>query len=68
MIYDEVCPVNKAYFINSKYLRLHILRGVNMKVKDLTAPWNMDAIGKRIQWQGQWCMWRMFRTHAVVTM
>lgn len=68
MVYDEVCPVNQAYFINSKYLRLHILRGVNMKVKDLNAPWNMDAIGKRIQWQGQWCMWRMFRTHAVVLM
>lgn len=68
MIYDEVCPVNQAYFINSKYLRLHILRGVNMKVKDLSAPWDMDAIGKRIQWQGQWCMWRMFRTHAVVLM
>jgi hypothetical protein len=68
MVYDEVCPVNVAYFINSKYLRLHILRGVNMKVKDLSSPWNMDAIGKRIQWQGQWCMWRMFRTHAVVAM
>jgi hypothetical protein len=68
MVYDEMCPVNKAYFINSKYLRLHILRGVNMKVKDLSSPWNMDAIGKRIQWQGQWAMWKMFRTHAVVTM
>jgi len=68
MIYDEVCPVNKAYFINSKYLRLHILRGVNMKVKDLNSPWDMDAIGKRIQWQGQWCEWKMFRTHAVVAM
>lgn len=68
MVYDENCPVNKAYFINSKYLRLHILKGVNMRVKDLSSPWNMDAIGKRIQWQGQWCMWKMFRTHAVVTM
>ena len=68
MMYDEACPVNKAYFINSKYMRLHILRGVNMKVKDLTAPWTMDASGQRIQWQGQWAMWKAFRTHAVVTM
>ena len=67
MVYDENCPVNKAYFINSKYLRLHMLKGVNMKVKKLSSPWTMDAIGRRIQWQGQWCMWRMFRTHGVVT-
>jgi hypothetical protein len=68
MVYDEVCPVNKAYFINSKFLRMHILRGVNMKVKDLVAPWTMDASGNRVQWQGNWCQWRMFRTHAVVLM
>src|SRR5690606_31059151 len=29
MVYDEDCPVNKCYFINSKYLRLHILKHVN---------------------------------------
>lgn len=67
MVYDEDCPVNKTYFINSKYLRLHILRHVNMKVKDLIAPWNVDASGQRIVWQGQWCMWRAYRTHAVLS-
>jgi len=66
MLYDEDCPVNKAYFINSKYLRLHILKHVNMKVKELVAPWTIDATGSRIVWQGQWCMWRAFRTHAVL--
>lgn len=66
IVYDENCDVDRMYFINSKYLRLHMLKGVNMKVKQLSSPWNMDAIGKRIQWQGQWCMWKMFRTHAVV--
>ena len=49
MVYDENCPVNKAYFINSKYLRLHILKGVNMKVKELSSPWTMDAVGRRVQ-------------------
>lgn len=66
MVYDEDCPVNKAYFINSEYLKLHMLRGVNMKVKQLVAPWNIDAVGRRIVWQGQWCLWRAFRTHAVL--
>lgn len=66
LVYDEDCPVNKAYFINSKYLRLHILRHVNMRVKELVAPWNVDATGRRIVWQGQWASWKNYRTHAVV--
>jgi len=66
MLYDEDCPVNKAYFINSKYLRLHMLKGVNMKVKSLSAPWDTDASGSRIVWQGQWCLWRAYRTHGVI--
>jgi hypothetical protein len=66
MMYDEDCGVNKAYFINSKYLRLHILKHVNMKVKELSSPWEMDASGSRVTWQGQYCLWRAYRTHAVV--
>lgn len=66
MLYDEDCPVNKVYFINSKYLRLHMLKGVNMKVKNLNAPWDTDASGSRIVWQGQYCLWRAYRTHGVV--
>lgn len=66
MMYDEDCPVNYAYFINSTYLRLHILRHVNMKVKELVSPWNVDAIGRRTVWQGQWCIWKAFRTHGVL--
>lgn len=67
LLYDEDCPVSKVYFINSKYLRLHILKGVNMKVKNLSSPWDMDASGSRVVWQGQWCLWKAYRTHAVVT-
>lgn len=66
LMYDEDCNVNKMYFINTKYLRLHMLKGVNMKVKSLSSPWDMDATGSRVVWQGQWCMWKAFRTHAVV--
>jgi hypothetical protein len=68
MMYDEDCPVNKCYFINTKYLRMHILRHVNMKVKELSAPWTMDATGRRVVWQGQWCLWNAYRKHAVVEM
>lgn len=67
MMYDEDCPVSTAYFLNSKFLRLHILKSVNMKTKQLVAPWNTDAVGSRVVWQGQWCLWRAFRTHAIVT-
>ena len=67
LLYDEDCPVNYAYFINDEYLRLHMLRGVNMKVKELVAPWNVDAVGSRVVWQGQWCLWRAYRTHGVLT-
>lgn len=66
IVYDEDCPVDKAYFINSQHLRLHILRNTNFKVKQLVAPWNVDAVGRRIVWQGQWCMWKAHRTHAVL--
>jgi hypothetical protein len=66
VLYDEDCPVNKAYFINDKYCRLHMLKGVNMKSKELVAPWNVDAKGRRVVWQGQMCLWRAFRTHAVL--
>jgi hypothetical protein len=66
MLYDEDCGVNRAYFINSKYLRCHILKGVNMRPKNLAAPWTIDAIGKRVVWQGQFASWKQFRTHAVL--
>lgn len=66
MIFDEDCGVNRAYFINDEFLRLHILKGVNMRAKKLSSPWNMDATGSRTVWQGQFCLWRAYRTHAVV--
>lgn len=66
IMYDEDCPVNKAYVINDKYLRLHILKGVNMRDEQLVAPWTMDARGARVTWQGQWALWKAYRAHAVI--
>jgi hypothetical protein len=67
MVFDEDCDPNTAFWINSKYLRLHILSGVNWKLKELNAPWTQDVTGRRLVWQGQWAMWKAWRTHARVT-
>ena len=66
IFYDEDCGVNRAYFINDKYLRMHVLKGVNMVTKKLVAPWTIDASGSRIVWQGQVCLWKAYRTHGIV--
>jgi len=66
MIYDEDCPADKAYFLNTTYLRMHVLKHVNMKVKELSAPWTQDCVGRRIVWQGQMCLWKANRTQCVV--
>lgn len=66
LLYDEDCPVDKMYYINDRYIRLHVLRHVNMRVKKLSAPWNIDATGRRTVWQGQWCRWLAYRRHAVI--
>lgn len=66
VMYDPNCPDDKAYFINTKYLRLHVMRHVNMKVSKLEAPWTMDANGTRITWEGQLCLWKADGSQAVV--
>lgn len=67
LLFDEKLGANVAYFVNEQYLTLHILRGVNMRIKKLVAPWNMDATGRRVVWEGQLCSWRQYRTHAYLT-
>lgn len=66
MVYDEDCPSNKMYLLNTTHLKLHILKHVNMKVKELSAPWTQDVIGRRIVWEGQLCLWKANRTQCVV--
>jgi len=67
LLFDEKLGANVAYFCNEDYLSLHVLRGVNMRVKELVAPWNTDATGRRVVWEGQLCSWRQYRTHAYLT-
>jgi hypothetical protein len=66
MVYDEDCPSNKMYFLNTNSLKLHILRHANMKIKELNAPWTQDVTGRRVIWEGQLCLWKANRTQAVV--
>jgi hypothetical protein len=67
LLFDEKLAANVAYFVNDEYLTLHVLRGVNMKIKQLVAPWDTDATGRRVVWEGQLCSWRQYRTHAFLT-
>lgn len=66
VIYDPNCPDDKAYFINTEYLRLHVMRHVNMRASQLSAPWTQDASGTRITWEGQLCLWKANGTQAVI--
>lgn len=67
LLFDEKLPANVAYFVNEEYLTLHVLRGTNMRIKQLVAPWDTDATGRRVVWEGQLCTWRQYRTHAYLT-
>lgn len=67
LIYDEMLDPDAFYFVNDNYLNLHILKSANMKVKELTAPWNVDAIGRRYIMEYQYCSWKNYRTHAAGT-
>jgi len=67
LIYDEALAPNDFYMLNDEYLSIHILKAANMKVKELTAPWNQDAIGRRYVMEYQMCSWKNYRTHAYGT-
>lgn len=65
IIYDEELDPDMAYFINENEMMVHILKSANMKVKDLTAPYDQDVTGKRYIIENQLCSWKQNRTHAV---
>jgi len=67
MIYDEALDPDDFYFVNDRYLHIHVLKSANMKVKKLVSPWNQDAIGRRYIMEYQLCNWKAYRTHAAGT-
>lgn len=66
MVFDEDCPSDKMYLLNTSYLKLHVMKHVNMKVKELSAPWNQDVSGRRVVWEGQLCLWKANKTQCVI--
>ena len=67
IVYDEELHPDDAYFINENELTIHILKSANMRMKDLTAPYDQDVIGGRYIWEGQLCSWKNYRTHGYVS-
>ena len=66
IIYDEELHPDDLYMINENELMIHILKGANMKMKSLTAPYDQDVIGKRYIMEYQLCTWKQHRTHAYI--
>jgi len=67
VIYDEFLAPDDFYFANENFLHVHILKSANMKLKELSAPWNQDAIGRRYIMEYQLCSWSNYRNHAYGT-
>ena len=42
--FDENCPASHAYFLNTKYLRLKVLRGANFVMKPTKSPANQPWV------------------------
>lgn len=67
IVYDEELHTDDAYFINENEMMIHILKSANMKLKELTAPYDQDVIGGRFVSEYNLCSWKQYRTHAYVT-
>lgn len=66
VVYDEELDNDDCYFVNENELMVHILKSANMKLKELTAPYDQDVIGGRYISEYQLCSWKNYRTHAYV--
>jgi hypothetical protein len=55
MVYDEACPSATAYFVNRAYLKLTILRGGWLKMKEPIEPANQLAVVHRVMTVGNLC-------------
>jgi hypothetical protein len=67
IVYDENLHPDDCYMVNENEMMIHILKSANMKLKELTSPYDQDVIGGRYIWEGQLCSWKNYRTHAYVT-
>ena len=52
VVYDEYCPPNTMYFLNSKTVALYTDPGTNFRTTELTKPANMVAKIGQLLWYG----------------
>ncbi|MCI3922435.1 phage major capsid protein [Paenibacillus sp. TRM 82003] len=52
VVYDEYCPANTMYILNSNTIKLYADPSVKFKTTELTKPANMDAKVGQIKWFG----------------
>lgn len=52
VVYDEYCPANSMYFLNSKTIALHTDPGTNFRTTELVKPANMVAKVGQLLWYG----------------
>ncbi len=67
VIYDEELDPDVMYGVNENEIMIHILKSANMKLKDLTAPYDQDVIGKRYINEYQLASWKQYRTHCLIS-
>jgi hypothetical protein len=53
VVYDEYCPPNTMYFLNSNTLQLYTKPGLDFKPSEMVKPPNMDAKVGQIFWAGE---------------
>lgn len=53
VVYDEYCPANTMYFLNSNTLSLYTKPGIDFKPTEMVKPANMDAKVGQILWAGE---------------
>jgi hypothetical protein len=53
VVYDEYCPANTMYFLNSSTLDLYTKPGLDFKPSEMVKPPNMDAKVGQIFWAGE---------------
>ena len=50
--FDDYCPANNGYFINSKYLHYVVHPDRNIEIGEFKAPTNQDALVSHALWMG----------------
>lgn len=53
VVYDEYCPANTMYMLNSNTLQLYVKPGKDFKPTEMVKPANMDAKVGQILWAGE---------------